>query len=141
MIGQRLAAPDAAAGDRQPALADPRNVALKVLKRERQLVRIEPLRPATELRPLELSDNLPQAVDLAVAMSRTSWCNKAGSDGKSSRSSRMSVCTCRPSKIQTESIRFPASTALFSPPPQGGQRRALASQCLRSTATAALRSG
>src|SRR5918995_3636650 len=71
VIGQPLTAPDGTGGDGDPvaapALVDPRDVTLKILERQRQLVRIEPFRTTSELRPLELPDDLLQAVDLAVA--------------------------------------------------------------------------
>jgi len=74
MIGQRFA-PGAYLGrrvfrvcpDRRTAFANPRDIAIEVLERERHLVGIEAFGTPSELRPLKLIDDELKALDLAVA--------------------------------------------------------------------------
>lgn len=76
-----------------------RQVRLDVLQGERQLVGIQALGAAAELRPLQLLDDRLEPVDLPVttsttaAMSRTSCCSRAVSEGRLSRSNRMADST------------------------------------------------
>jgi hypothetical protein len=53
--------------DDGPSLLDARDVAIQVLQRQGQLVRVEPLGAASELRALELFDDGLKPVDLPLA--------------------------------------------------------------------------
>jgi hypothetical protein len=105
MIGQLFAFRTSIVGlgdDDRTALPDAGNVAVEILKCERELIGIQAFGATPELRPLQLVDDGLEAFDLTIAavddnsISRTRRCNSAVSDGRFSRSNRIfdSTQTC-----------------------------------------------
>jgi hypothetical protein len=98
MIKQRVA-PWPLVGDLDGSLRTARlgapDIVIEIFQSEGELIGIEALGTAAELRPLKLFDDRLKSLDLAVAMlddgrmSRRRPCGRTMSDGKLSRSSRI----------------------------------------------------